>query len=278
MFQTESPIGYIQGRLSPRMYNRIQCFPVNYWREELYFGSKNGFSIVEWTVDSPTLTRNPILDIEGLQEIRLVCENLNVSIPSITCDFFMENPPWEDSVLDQSEIAKVFLSLFRSTDVLGKLILVVPLVDNSSIKNVLHFEQTLDLLQECGVDKYPIQIAFESDFPPIQLFALLIDLPKGQFGINLDIGNSAALGFDPEEEVRVCGEKIINVHLKDRLFKGHSVHFGTGDTDFSSYLRELYKIDYSGNYILQSQRSLSNHHLDELRHSKRHVENYLSVR
>ena len=278
MFHSEPQIGYIQGRLSPIIYNRIQCFPVNYWREELYYGSRSGFSIIEWTVDSPTLPKNPILEMKGQLEIKSIFDSLKISIPSVTCDFFMENPPWKKSFLDHSALTDIFDSLFRSTDILGPLILVVPLVDNSSITDLLHFEQTLDLLQNCDLDKFPIKIAFESDFEPRELTTLILELPERQFGINLDLGNSAALGFVPEEEVGSYGKRIINVHVKDRLIGGTSVHFGTGNTDFNAYLRELKNIGYSGNYILQSQRSVNNQHLDELRYCKNYVETLLAAK
>ena len=39
-------------------------------------------------------------------------------------------------------------------------------------------------------------------------------LSPDNYGINYDIGNSAAMGFDPKEEIQVYGQRILNVHIK----------------------------------------------------------------
>ena len=46
------------------------------------------------------------------------------------------------------------------------------------------------------------------------------------------MGNSASLGYDAQEEIDLLGNKIINVHIKDRIRSGTTVPLGTGDTDF----------------------------------------------
>jgi L-ribulose-5-phosphate 3-epimerase len=79
------------------------------------------------------------------------------------------------------------------------------------------------------------------------------------------------LGFSPNHEIETYGDRIINVHLKDRSKSGPSVQFGTGNTDFDSYIRGLLEIEYKGNLILQSVRSPSNSHMTELIHSQKFV-------
>jgi hexulose-6-phosphate isomerase len=78
--------------------------------------------------------------------------------------------------------------------------------------------------------------------------------------VNYDTGNSAALGFDPVEEFAAYGPRVLNVHIKDRVFGGNTVPLKTGATKFPIVFAELAKIGYSGNLILQTARAMDNGH------------------
>lgn len=263
-------IGFMQGRLSPQLLSRMQTFPAGYWREELYLAAKLGFSHVEWTVDSPTISINPILDPEGRIQIRSECARHKIELTSVTCDFFMENPLWDSNFESLTLLRNTFEKLFQATDNLGPLCLVVPLVDNSRLRNLSDFDLVVNFLFECKLEKYPIIVAFESSTQPKYFAESIRSLPKNLFGITLDIGNSTSLGFDCSEELSLFDKRIVNVHLKDRLLNGSSVPFGTGDTNFREYLKLLRQTGYAGNLILQSYRSKINY-ISEIIHSKNYV-------
>ena len=61
-----------------------------------------------------------------------------------------------------------------------------------------------------------VEIVFESDYPPERRSARFIGRFPETVGINYDIGNSAALGFDAGQEIDAYGGRIRNVHVKDR--------------------------------------------------------------
>ena len=46
-----SRIGFMQGRLSPQVGDRIQAFPRDHWREEFPIAERLGFPLMEWTLD-----------------------------------------------------------------------------------------------------------------------------------------------------------------------------------------------------------------------------------
>ena len=112
--------------------------------------------------------------------------------------------------------------------------------------------------------KNNIKILFESDFDPQELGRFIAQFPKNNFGINYDIGNSAALGFDPREEFLIYGDRILNVHVKDRLLGGGTVALSQGSANFGSVFYELAKINYKGNYILQTARANKGKHVPVL--------------
>ena len=70
--------------------------------------------------------------------------------------------------------------------------------------------------------------------------------------INYDIGNSAAMGYDPVEEFRAYGDKISDLHVKDRLVGHGPVPLGKGNADISKIFDLLSKYNYNGLLIFQA--------------------------
>ena len=71
---------------------------------------------------------------------------------------------------------------------------------------------------------------------------------------NYDIGNSASLGFDPKQELEAYGQRILNVHVKDRKLGGTTVPLGTGSADIQFVLQKLNEIGYAGGITMQAAR------------------------
>ena len=110
-----------------------------------------------------------------------------------------------------------------------------------------------------------VGIVFESDYGPQELARFIEEFPDDCFGINYDIGNSASFGFRPEEELGAYGERVRNVHVKDRLLGGTTVPLGCGASDFETVFSALLKLCYSGNFILQTARASDDDHLGAIR-------------
>ena len=62
--------------------------------------------------------------------------------------------------------------------------------------------------------------------------------------VNYDIGNSASLGFDIYEEFKLYGNRISDIHIKDRELGGSSVKLGAGNANFKSFFEVFSKIDF----------------------------------
>jgi len=79
--------------------------------------------------------------------------------------------------------------------------------------------------------KLRIKLALELDLSPVEISSLFQELNPDYVGINYDTGNSAALGFDIEDEFSTYGNLILDVHIKDRLLNGPPVLLGTGNAN-----------------------------------------------
>jgi L-ribulose-5-phosphate 3-epimerase len=251
---TKPNIGFIQGRLSPIASNRIQQFPWDSWQNEFSIASKNSINLIEWTIDTFKFYLNPLINLNQWEEINTIASKNNILIPSVTCDYFMENPPWKSDI---DLIKKGIIAIFQGMKNIGANILVVPLVDNSSLLDSSNADTVKNLFTDLipEIIQNNIQIAFECDLNPEKLLHFISEFDKNYFGINYDIGNSASLGFDPNNEFEAYGSRITNVHVKDRKLNGPTIPLGEGDADFLRIFGLLHEVNYQGNLILQTARS-----------------------
>jgi hexulose-6-phosphate isomerase len=209
----------------------------------------------------------------GREQILSLIEEFQVHVPSVTCDYYMENPHWKANPV---EVSKSLRSVLHGMSLIGSRVLVIPLVDNSSIRETHDFDWQYFLGFEETLIETQTQIAFEVDLPPNDAAAFMSNFNPELFGINYDIGNSASLGYDPREEIDLFGDRIFNVHVKDRLLGAQTVPLGQGNANFRQVFDALKSVDYRRNYILQTARSSDGKHFDVLLEYKIFLESILS--
>ena len=256
-------IGFMQGRLSPIYENKIQCFPKSHWENEFSIANTLGLKKMEWTLDYEDLLKNPLLNISGQKKIKSLKKKYKIEIPSVTGDCFMQKPFWNEknqhirNILNQN-----FDLICQSCEKLSINFIVIPLVDNGKLEN----EYEENILIEWLISKYSflkkskINILFEMESKPKKIQKFIKNFESDVFGINYDIGNSASQGYNPIDEFEAYGERIKNVHVKDRLLGGSTVPLGEGAADFRNVFKCLHNISYTGNFILQTARSYNENH------------------
>jgi len=255
-------IGFMQGRLSPLVDGKIQAFPWEHWESELPVASLLGLRLMEWTLDQQDLYSNPLMTQQGQARIGELCRQHKVSMPSLTGDCFMQAPFWKAGEQEAMSLKRDFLQICEACHVLGIRQVVVPLVDNGSLENREQEDQLVNTLSgwRDQLSLLGVQVIFESDFSPRELARFIARLDKSLFGVNYDIGNSAAQGWKPEEEFQAYGGRILNVHVKDRKLGGTTVPLGTGNAQFATVFEELDRLNYAGNFILQTARAADDSH------------------
>ena len=259
-------IGFMQGRLSPIVDGRIQSFPWTCWQQEFLLGQRHGFHLIEWTLDQDRLYENPLLTLAGQVEIRALCQLYGFAIPSLTGDCFMQAPFWKAQGVERKTLQRDFGAIAKSCAAVGISMMVVPLVDNGRIEHPDQEDTLVTFLQSQArfLAENGLRVVFESDFEPTELARFIARLDPTRFGINYDIGNSAALGFNPADEFAAYGHRIVNVHIKDRVLGGTTVPLGTGNADFETVFAALARIGYGGNFILQTARAANGDHAGAL--------------
>jgi L-ribulose-5-phosphate 3-epimerase len=255
----------MQGRLSDVINGKVQAFPTHTWESEFQIAGENQFEIIEWTIDYEGFSENPLVTELGQFRIRQLSKEHGIRVASVTADCFMQMPFWNLVADRRNQLEKAFRTLCTSAAAVGSRVIVLPLVDDGRPRNEEAFNYLIDLLwrfDQCFA-KLGIAVALELDLSPESVAALLRKLPN-RVGINFDIGNSAASGFDPAREIREYGQRILNVHVKDRVLGGATVPLGQGCANFPVVFWELRSAGYSGNLILQTARSRDGDHLKDL--------------
>jgi hexulose-6-phosphate isomerase len=248
-------IGIMQGRLSPRIDGKIQAYPAITWQKEFEIAQEIGYAAIEWIVEKPVET-NALMTDFGKAEIKKVIASTGVRIDYVCADIFMQQPLVRMTEEAKSQNKDYLLKILKNAKEVGALGVEIPFVDNSSIKNDKEKQEFIDTMQDAFklAKDLDIKISLETDLSPIAFKELLelIDLDFVQ--ANYDIGNSASLGFDPKEELDAYGQRILNVHVKDRKLGGTTVPLGTGNANLDLVFKELNEINYSGGITMQAAR------------------------
>ena len=255
-------IGFMQGRLSPLVDGKIQAFPWQTWQDEFAIAARCGFAFIEWTLDQERLCENPLMSEGGREEIRRLMASSGMLVPSLTGDCFMQAPFFKAGGGQRDELLLDLVNIIRAAADVGIGTVLIPLVDDGRLEDETQERSLLDGLAkvEPELERCGVRISFESEYPPNRLARFIRLFDDRYFGITYDIGNSAALGYDPNEETAAYGERVVNVHVKDRIRSGTTVPLSTGDANIPAALRALRSAGYDGNYILQTARATDGDH------------------
>ncbi len=249
-------IGVIQGRLLPKYKGRYQAHPAGYWMDEFKIASKLNLNLIEFILDFDDAENNPLLKEGGINEIKLISDNTGVTVKTICADYFMEAPLHSNDNLISKESQQIMVRLLESAKQLKVTDIIIPCVDQSTLTNkkaVDRFVKKLTPLLKIA-EKYNINFSLETDLGPKPFIELLNRFNSNRVTVNYDIGNSASLGYDPVEELNAYGDRITDIHIKDRELNGGPVVLGQGNADFETFFKKLKEFNYKGPFIMQAYR------------------------
>lgn len=258
----------MQGRLSPPVNKRIQAFPQDTWQQEFFLAKEINIEQIDWIVEADTLYENPLLSADGAQAIKNVLAKTGVHIGAVCADYFMDCPLIRCSDSELKERLNLLELLINRLHYFGIKYLEIPFVDNSAIKDISELKQIAQIVKPFLQKSFQagVILAFETSLSPEMFRTFLTHLDHPAARANYDMGNSASLGYYPREELALYGEKVVTVHVKDRILNGETVPLGEGDTDFAACFSMLKVREYKGPFILQAARGT-----DEIEWTKKNM-------
>ncbi len=252
----------MQGRLvDTEKKNRIQFFPEKKWKEEILIAKKSNLKLMEWTINIENIKKNPLYNPNETKKLKKFLKKNKFKVQSVTCDFFMQKPFFKsENKVDHLNLLK---KIIVNAQKVGVNYFIIPLVDNSSIKNKKKEKELIQGMQKFSNLLYKNnRILFETDYKPEKVLPFIKKFDK-KFGINYDTGNSASLNYNFADEKKYF-MYVHNIHIKDRLKYGKTVRLGKGNWKPRLFFNFLRKIKYKKNMILQTARSSNNNHLEEI--------------
>jgi hexulose-6-phosphate isomerase len=248
-------IGIMQGRLSPRIDGKIQAYPAKTWQKEFEISKEIGYSAIEWIVEKP-LEINALMSKSGMQEIKEIILKTGVRVDYVCADIFMQQPLVRMSEKIKEENKKILEQILINSKEIGAIGVEIPFVDASSIKTESEIEELISVTEDAFklAGEIGIDVSLETDLNAKEFKKLLEKIDLDHVKANYDIGNSASLGYEPLEELENYGQKILNVHVKDRKLGSTTVPLGTGNADIRRVFEKLDEIGYTGGITMQAAR------------------------
>jgi hexulose-6-phosphate isomerase len=229
-------LGVMQGRLLSPVNGHIQEFPPK-WKDEMVLVDELGLVGVEWLVTKSSYLNNPILELNTFDTYPIV---------SVCLDNLVDNQ------IDNGEAVKDIISSCYSAGVRR---FTIPLLEESSMVDDNRRKEFCNHIKDMGTLFSDATFSFEAELDIYKLDEIVYLCDN--FKVTYDTGNTTSFGLNHEDYINHYGDKISNVHLKDRTFDMKTVYPLTGDTDFTRIFELLKSIGYDGNYIIQTARGES---------------------
>jgi L-ribulose-5-phosphate 3-epimerase UlaE len=249
-------LGVMQGRLLPKYQGRYQAHPVGYWQDEFMIAQNCGLDLIEFILDFNDVEINPLLNEDGISEIKKLVNKTKVKVETICADYFMEAPLHSEDINVVNKSNEVLARLLNNAVSLGVKNIVIPCVDQSTLSDEKAVNRFIEQITKfiTKIEDKNINLSLETDLEPKRFKELLDKLNSKNITVNYDIGNSAALGFDSDEELNTYGDKITDIHIKDRILGGGPVNLGEGNANFKKFFMKLKEFNYQGPFIMQAYR------------------------
>ena len=247
-------IGVMQGRLLPKYKGRYQAHPIGYWEDEFEIAASLGLDLIEFILDYNNYEENPLMSRSGSKEIDEISIQSGVHVKTVCADYFMEAPLHSTDLHVATLSAAVLRELISNSQIIGITDIIIPLVDQSSLVGSESRDRFINALSPFLVDleEQNINLNLETDLGPSEFKHLLAQIDSKRVTVNYDTGNSAGMGYDPEQEFAAYGDRITDVHIKDRVKDGFSVCLGQGSANFSKIFKCVQNYGYTGPFIMQA--------------------------
>ena len=244
----------MQGRLLPKYQGRYQAHPIGYWEDEFEIAASLGVNLIEFILDYNDYEENPLMSASGCKKIKDTVNQSGVKVKTVCADYFMDAPLHSTDLNVATLSAAVLRELIINSRTIGVTDIVLPLVDHSSVRDLESQDLFIRAIEPffSYLDEQNMNLNLETDLDPTAFKNLLNQIDSDRVTVNYDTGNSAGLGYDSEQEFAAYGDRITDIHIKDRVKNGFSVCLGQGSADFSKIFKCVQNYGYSGPFIMQA--------------------------
>jgi len=241
--------GMVQGRLTQAPLGCLQWFPQNVWQQEFGTAKDIGVDYIELIAEVQHNDNNPIWTDAGINEIKQLVKDSNLTLHALCNDYIIEHFFLDEDVIQQN------IDLLAQGKKLGIEKYIMPFFESSELTNY-NMQAYIEPLRRAAkvAANEGITVCLETILTGEELVKLLnlIDMPNVK--VVYDTGNRVAFGHDLSGDIRLLGDRIAHVHIKDKNSDNVNVLLGTGLVNFESVFFALKDINYDGPYTFETTR------------------------
>jgi L-ribulose-5-phosphate 3-epimerase len=242
--------GMVQGRLIQSPPGQLQWFPQDHWGSEFFLAAALGIDYIELIAERKHNPNNPLWSNDGIEQLKALAKLNRLSLHSFCNDYIIDHTlPHNKEVLGQN------LSLIEQSALLGCEKYVLPLFEHSelTVGNVAEYFTPLRVIADKAVE-FGITVCIETILNGTELIEVLDLINHPAVSVVYDTGNRVAFGHDLPGDIRLLGNRISHVHIKDKNAANENVILGTGMVNFLQVFEALAEISYNGPYTFETQR------------------------
>jgi len=246
------PFGIVQGRLTVPPAGHLQWFPQASWREEFAAAERIGIAFIELLTERDYNPGNPAWSSSGRDEIKAASRSTGRELYSICTDYIIDHPLLVDAGGETAAHVRKFLEAGAE---LGCKVAVFPLLERSNLTPA-SAGAMVPLIKGFArqAAKSGMLICIESLLDGTQLKAFLERVGEPNVKCVFDTGNRVLGNADLAPEMRLLGDWIAHVHIKDKNAAGQNVLLGTGKVNFAEVFTALKEIGYGGPLVFETTR------------------------
>lgn len=240
----------VQGRLIQSPLDQLQWFPQDYWESEFFLASSLGIDYIELIAERNHNSANPLWTDEGVTKIKSLVQRNKLSLHAFCNDYIVDH-----SLANSNHVLDQNLRLIERGALLGCEKYILPLFEKSelTIDNISEYVLPLRTIADKAA-KSGIAVCLETVLNGVELIEVLNKIDHPAVGVVYDTGNRVAFGHNLPGDIRLLGERISHVHIKDKNKANENVILGTGLVNFLQVFEALADINYVGPYTFETQR------------------------
>jgi sugar phosphate isomerase/epimerase len=241
--------GMVQGRLTQSPPGCLQWFPQESWQQEFDTAKDIGVDYIELIAEVQHNAKNPIWTDDGIKVIKQLVKDNNLTLHALCNDYIVEHLFLDEEVVQQN------ISLLSQGKKLGIEKYIMPFFESSelTVDNMQEYIEPLRKIAKVASDE-GITVCLETILTGLELVKLLELIAMPNVKAVYDTGNRVAFGHDLAGDIRLLGDAIAHVHIKDKNSDNANVLLGTGLVNFEKVFQSLNDINYSGPYTFETTR------------------------
>ncbi|MDA8382266.1 MAG: sugar phosphate isomerase/epimerase [Betaproteobacteria bacterium] len=248
--QQDLRFGVVQGRLMQAPAGHLQWFPQDAWEAEFFVAAALGIDYIELVAERSHNPGNPLWSAEGVERINALVLRNKLATHAFCNDYIIDH-----CLIDDDEVVDQSLRLAERGALLGCEKYIFPLFEKSEL-TVANLAAYIDPLRAIAdkVQAVGITLCLETGLHGAALADFLDRIAHPAIKAVYDTGNRVAFGHDLPGDIRLLGDRIAHVHIKDKNADNENVLLGRGLVDFLRVYEALADIGYSGPYTFETVR------------------------